>query len=326
MELMQLEMFVAMVEEGNFHRAAERVCRTQPALSMALRKLEEEIGARLFERTNRAYSLTDAGDLLYSRAKRMIELRDETVAALEKLRTLQSGNIRIGANESACLYLLPRLIQAFHRQHPEIEVEVFRHPSHELIAELRQRRIDFGILAFQPDEEDLEARPIMNDQMVLIMSPDHPLAGFTQVHVRDLGSERLVSLNLRDAFARRTAETFKRFRTPLNVAMKVDTFEEMKKLVAMNLVVALAPLMCVRDELNRRELVTVRLDGLHFERTLWLVRRTTDAHSFAARAFAQQAEQVASKMDTPTNPRQRGANRTGKPAEVIRIPTRRAEG
>ena len=297
MELMQLEMFVAMVEEGNFHRAAERVCRTQPALSMALRKLEDEIGAALFDRTNRAaYTLTDVGELLYGRAKRMLELRDETSLALEKLRTLRSGSIRIGANESACLHLLPQFIRAFHKQHPNIEVEVFRHLSHQLIGELRQRRIDFGILAFRPDEDDLEATPIMQDEMTLIASPDHPLTRCAGVHVRDLGAQRFIGLNLRDDFARQTTEAFKKHRTPVNMLMKVDTFEEMKKLVAMNLGIALAPLMCVREELDRGELVTVPLKGLHYERTLWLVRRSTDAHSYAANAFALLAEQVAREL------------------------------
>ena len=85
MELMQLEMFVAMVEEGSFHKAAERVFRTQPALSMSLRKLEHEIGAPLFDRTNRnAYTLTDSGEVLYDYAKRLLNLRDETLTALQR--------------------------------------------------------------------------------------------------------------------------------------------------------------------------------------------------------------------------------------------------
>jgi DNA-binding transcriptional LysR family regulator len=320
MELMQLEMFVAMVEEGNFHRAAERVCRTQPALSMALRKLEDEIGATLLDRTTRtAYTLTDVGELLYGRAKRMLELRDETSLALEKLRTLRSGSIRIGANESACLHLLPQFVLAFHKQHPNIEVEIFRHPSHELIAELRQHRIDFGILAFRPDEDDVEATPIMRDEMTLIASPDHPLTRRARVHVRDLGAQRFIGLNLRDAFARRTAEAFKKHRTVVSILMKVDTFEEMKKLVAMNLGIALAPLMCVREELDRGELVSVPLDGLHYERTLWLVRRNTDAHSYAADAFAHLAEQVARELASREALRQEHNSPATGPVRVVSL-------
>src|ERR1044072_2777346 len=108
MDLMQLEMFVAMVEEQNFHKAAERVFRTQPALSMSLRKLEQELGTPLFDRSDRSnYSLTDRGEVLYDYAKSLLNLRDEALTTLQRLHTLQSGRIRIGANESTSLYLLP---------------------------------------------------------------------------------------------------------------------------------------------------------------------------------------------------------------------------
>src|SRR5439155_21352466 len=128
--LMKRVRFQAIVEEDIFTRVTERVSRTQPAVSMALRKLEEENGEPLFDRSNRsAYALTDTGEVLYKNARRMLALRDETMAAVERLRAVQTGSIRIGANESATLYLVPRLIQAFHRQHPRVEVEVVRHPS-----------------------------------------------------------------------------------------------------------------------------------------------------------------------------------------------------
>jgi DNA-binding transcriptional LysR family regulator len=155
--------------------------------------------------------------------------------------------------------------------------------------------------------------------MTLIVSPDHPLARRERVHVRDLGDQRFVELNLRDAFARRTAEAFKKNRTPLTVTMKVDTFEEMKKLVAMNLGIALAPLMCVRDELARGELITVQLDGLRCERTLWLVSRATEAHSFAALAFLQLACDFARPLTEHEQSGEPRGSATTKPAPVIRL-------
>ena len=165
MELMQLEMFVAMVEEGNFHKAAEKVFRTQPAVSMALRKLEREIGSPLFDRSSRnAYVLTDTGVVLYEHARRLLNLRDETIVALEELHSLQTGRIRLGANESASLFLLPRLILAFREKYPKIKIEVIRQLSERLPYELRQRNLDFAILSFQPEEGDLERN--YNDELV----------------------------------------------------------------------------------------------------------------------------------------------------------------
>ncbi|HWP42494.1 MAG TPA: LysR substrate-binding domain-containing protein, partial [Blastocatellia bacterium] len=221
MELMQLEMFVAMVEEGSFHKAAERVFRTQPAVSMALRKLEQEIGAPLFDRSNRnAYVLTETGALLYEYAKRMLNLKDETLHALEELHNLQSGRIRIGANESTSLYLLPRLILAFREEYPRIKIEVFRQVSARLPAELRQRNLDFAILSFLPEEPDLEATPIMRDELVLIASPQHRLASGQKVHIRDLGGEAFIAHNVRSPSREKVIETFRRFQTQLNITIE----------------------------------------------------------------------------------------------------------
>ena len=298
MELMQLEMFVAMVEEGNFHRAAERVFRTQPAVSMAVRKLEREIGAQLFDRSNRsAYTLTDTGELLYGHARRLLRMRDETTAAIEQLRSCQSGGVRIGANESTSLYLLPRLLHSFHEKYPKIDIEVVRKLSRLLPGELRRRNIDFGVLSFKPKEADLEAAPLMQDEIVLIVSPEHPFAGRGRVHVTDLGSAQFIAHNVRSLAVKKVTGAFQKHRTPLNIRMRSDTIEGIKKLVAMNMGAGFVPLMCVEDEARRGEVVVVPLDGFRHQRTLWLVHRRTDAHSYAARAFMQVAVSTADGFD-----------------------------
>src|ERR1043165_8823138 len=113
MELMPLEMFVAAAEESSLQRAAERVFRTQPAVTIALHKLEEELGAPLFDRSNRSDPcLTETGKLLYEYAQKILGMRDEAVAAVAEVHSLRRGRISIGANESTCLYVLPRYIVA----------------------------------------------------------------------------------------------------------------------------------------------------------------------------------------------------------------------
>jgi len=306
MDLMQLEMFVAMVEEGSFHKAAQRMFRTQPALSMSLRKLEQELGAPLFDRSNRnAYALTDSGEVLYEYAKRLLNLRDEARSALGQLHNLQSGRIRIGANESTSLYLLPRFILAFREQYPKIKIEVFRHLSARLPQELKQRNLDFAFLSFLPDDSDLEATPFMRDELVLIASPSHRLAGQPRVHIRELGAESFIAHNVRSPSRDKVIETFRRFQTPLNIAIEIATIETIKKFVAMNLGLAFAPLMCVQDEVESGELVVIPLEGFRHERTLWMVRRRTNAHSHAAQAFMQVIASQAERLlrgQRPTTP------------------------
>src|SRR5262249_12998761 len=143
MDLMQLEMFVATAEARGVQRAAERVFRTQPAVSMALRKLEEEIGAPLFDRSSKgAYVLTATGELLYESAKRLLGVRDEALAQIKELHSLGRGRVRIGANESAGNYLLPRLIQKFREKFPNIRVDVLRQNSRQLIHDIRENTVD----------------------------------------------------------------------------------------------------------------------------------------------------------------------------------------
>ncbi|MEW6208387.1 MAG: LysR substrate-binding domain-containing protein [Acidobacteriota bacterium] len=297
MELMQLEMFVAMVEEGSAHRAAERVFRTQPAVSMAVRKLEREIGFPLFDRSNRnAYSLTDTGEALFEYAKRILNLRDEAVITLKQLHNLQSGRIRIGANESTSLYLLPQLILSFREQYPKIKVEVSRQSSALLPRELRQRNLDFAILSFLPDDTELEATPIMRDELVLIASPHHWLAGRERVHIRELGAESFIAHNVHSPSRDKVIETFRRFQTPLNITVEITTIETIKRFVAMNLGIGFVPLMCVREEVERGELMMIPVDGFRYERTLWAVRRRTDAHSHAAQAFTTVISAMAERL------------------------------
>lgn len=286
MDLMQLEMFVAMVEESNFHKAAERVFRTQPALSMALRKLEQEIGAPLFDRTNRNdYSLTDSGEVLYDYAKRLLNLRDEALTTLKQLHTLQSGRIRVGANESTSLYLLPQIILAFREQYPRIKIEVYRQLSAKLPYEIRQRNLDVAILSFLPEESDLESTLIMRDKLVLIASPEHHLAKEKRVHIRDLGGEAFIAHNAHSPARQKVIDTFRKFQTPLNITTEIATMETIKKFVAMNIGLGFVPLMCAEEAVARGELAIIPLEGFHHERNLWAVRRKTESHSHAAQAL-----------------------------------------
>ncbi len=293
MELMQLEMFVAMVEESSFQKAAERLFRTQPALSMAIRKLEQEIGSPLFDRSVRnSYILTDTGTVLYEYARRMLNLRDETLDALKQLHTLQTGRIRIGANESTSLYLLPQLILQFRQQYPSIKIEVVRGLSARLPHELTQRSIDFAILSFLPEERELHAMEILRDELQLIVSPQHDLAGRERVQIHELGGESFIAHNMKSPARDKVVETFRQCQTPLNITIELTTIETIKRFVLMNLGIGFVPQMCVRGEVERGELVIVPVEGFKYERTLWAVRRKSENHSHAAQAFIAMLESL----------------------------------
>jgi len=297
MELMQLEMLVAAVEEGGIHKAADRVSRTQPAVSMALRKLEAEIGAPLFDRSQRHhYTLTEVGETLYAYAKRLLDLRGEALSALKELNHLERGHLRIGANESVSQYLLPKLTREFHQQYPKIEIEVRQRLSTRLPEEIKQRHLDCAILSFLPNDRAFEATPVVRDELVLIASPQHRLAGRRRIRIRDLGAESLIAHQARSPSRDKVAEAFRRSHTAPNVSQETASLEEIKRLIAANVGVGFVPLSCAQEEVERHELVIIPVADFHHERTLWAVRRRTNAHSRAAQAFLQVIVEMAEKL------------------------------
>jgi DNA-binding transcriptional LysR family regulator len=285
MEMTQLEFFLKVVEEGSFSRAADVVCRTQPAVSIAIRRLEEEIQAPLFDRSQKLPTLTAAGEVVRDYAQKILALRDKARETVGQLRALQQGCVRIGANESTSLYLLPQVILSFREQYPEVKVELYRHSSERLPREVLDRNVDFAVLAFEPLDRDLESFCVLKDELVLILNPNHALARRESVSVRELGQESFVAHNIRTGSRNKIIELFASHQTPLNISFELDTIETIKRFVQLNIGPAFAPRMCVREELERGALVSIPVDELSYHRSLWVTCRRNMTFSHAAEAF-----------------------------------------
>jgi len=286
MEFRQLEMFVAVLEAGSVQRAAERVFRTSPAVSMAIRKLEDDVGVALFERAERGdFTPTQAGESLYRHARKLLHGRDEVLLELDELKTLDRGRLRLGAVESSSSYLLPAVTQSFRSTYPNIRLEVTCDTSDALLVALRARKVELAVLAYEPLDEEVESRCIAHDDVVAIVAPNHRLAGHETVSVRWLGSEFLVIESVASKLRERLVETFEAHKTKLNVAVEGATIETVKRLVMREQGIGFLPLMCVRDELERGELVRLPLDGFRHDRSLWIAWRSRGARSEAAEAF-----------------------------------------
>jgi DNA-binding transcriptional LysR family regulator len=285
MEMAQLEYFSQVVQEKSFSKAADRVFRTQPAVSIAIRRLEDEIGLPLLDRTQKNPVPTDAGKVVYDYAQRILALRDQVGQAIAELQSLKKGRVRVGANESTSLYLLPELILQFREKHPQVKVEIFRQVSHRLPREVLERNIDFALMASEPTDRELEAFPVLNDELVLIMSPKHQLASRSSVRIKELGRESFIAHNVKSGSRMKVVEAFARQHTPLNITLELATIETIKRFVQKRVGLAFAPRMCVREELERGVLVTVPVRGLTYTRTLWAAHRRGSNFSPAAAAF-----------------------------------------
>lgn len=293
MEISQLEAFVAVVEEKSFSRAAARLHRTQPAVSQAVRRLEDWANQPLLDRSAKSGVLTEAGSILYDHAKKVLNLRLDARSAIEELRALERGRVTIGANESTALYLLP-VLKKYRERYPRIKVDVRRSLSREIPIALLRYEIDLGVLSYDPQSADLESTVVSLDELCLIVPPKHPLARKRQASVHDFGKETFIAHSIASPYRQQVIDLFAHLRAPLKIGMELPTVETIKKAVRMGMGIAFAPRMCVEDELARGEFATVRIKEMRIQRKLRLVYRRHATLSAAAQAFLTTAKEMAS--------------------------------
>ncbi len=284
MDLGHLEVLVAVAEEKGFSRAAQRLHRTQPAVSQTLKHLEAELGTPLVDRSSRDGTLTDAGRVLYDHALQLLALRARAREALRELDDLESGHVSIAANEYTVLHLLP-LLELFRRRHPHVRVEVKRSLASRIPAEILDRDLDFGLLAYGPAQRGLRALPLARDPLALLVAPSHRLAGRGEVSVRELGSESFLAHNARSPWRDYVLHLFEQQHTPLNIVMELPTLESIRRLVERGLGVALMPRHVAQAELARGDLMALQIREVRLERPILLVYRSGARLSSAAQAI-----------------------------------------
>jgi DNA-binding transcriptional LysR family regulator len=292
MDLSQLEVFLAVAKEGRFSRAAEKLYRTQSAVSQTVRKLEEELGEPLFDRSSREGVLTDAGQVLREYAEKLLNLRTDAQEALVELRELHKGKLVIAANELTVLYLLPILTE-FRRLHPMIKVSVQRALGSQIPDNVLRHNVELGLLTYDPQEPQLHAVVVYLDELAFVVPPGHPLASLEQVSIRQLGTESFVAHIVSSPYREKVIQAFRRHKTPLHMDVELPTLQAIKRYLVMGNGVALLPEISVEGELARRELVRIPVKELQLHRKLRLIYRKEASLSHAARAFLTLAEAVA---------------------------------
>jgi DNA-binding transcriptional LysR family regulator len=298
MDLSQLEVFLAVAREGRFSRAAEKLHRTQSAVSQTIQKLEQELSEPLFDRSSRDGQLTDAGRVLQEYAERLLNLRNDAQEALVELRELQKGKLAIAANEFTALYLLP-VLGEFRRLHPMIKITVQRALGSQIPDDVLRHNSEFGVLTYEPQDPRLHSVVVYLDELILVVSPKHPLAGEKEVSIRQLGAESFVAHIVPSPYREKVIQAFQRHKTPLHMAVELPTLQAIHRFVAMGNGVAFLPQISVENELAAGELVRIPVRELRLHRKLRLIYRKSAGTSHAARAFLKVAAGFATERHGP---------------------------
>lgn len=291
MDLAALRIFLAVAEERSFSRAAAKVHRTQPAVSQAVKRLEDDLGEVLFDRSSKSGTLTDAGRILQNYGQRLVRLAEETESAMRELRDLRRGRVLIGANEAAVHTLLP-LMARFRARVPDVAIDVRRVPARQIAVEVQQGSLDFGALTFRPSESGLLDVVVGSDELVLLVPPSHPFAGRRQVSMADVAGEPVVAHNDPSPARERVLRLFEEQQITLNMVIALPSLDGIKRAVELGMGVALLPRRCAITEIASKHLVAVPVQGISRKRQLTLVCR--NAHrSHAANAFLAVAREAA---------------------------------
>src|SRR5262245_31037818 len=284
MEFYPLHVFLTIAAEKSFSRAAEKLLRTQPAVSLALQRLELDLGEKLIDRSAKDLVLTDAGRTVLEYARRFENLRQELENSLAELRDKSAGTLAIGANESTTLYLL-RHIEEYRRLYPKVRVRVRRSLSSKIPAELIDGNLELGVISYDPADDRLVTKVIYTDALAFVVSPRHRLAPRKSVSITELGDETFIAHNVVSPYREVVLREFQAHQVPLRMDVEMPTVETIRKLVQDNLGVAFLPRMCVEQEIGQGRLCEVRVKEMHVERKIRLVYPKRRALSHAAQAF-----------------------------------------
>jgi DNA-binding transcriptional LysR family regulator len=286
LDLAALQVFQTVAREQSYSRAAEKLYRTQPAISIAMRKLEDWVGQPLFVRGTGARTLTDAGTLLLEYADRMLNLREEIHKGMQQLNGLKRGQVAIGVNESSIHALLPALEQ-YRKLYPGIQIRVHRVFSRDVPRELLNHQLDIGVISYLPEERELTTVEFYRDSLALVVWPGHPLAKRREVDISALEGETFVAHIVESPYRRRVIQMFAKHRATLRMDIELPTIESIKRFVEMKRGVAIVPRMCVEQEIARGDLRELRLRQMHIERRVYLVYRQDRPLSAAAQALVE---------------------------------------
>jgi len=284
MDFDQLETFLEVARHASFSRAAEKRFRTQPAVSAQIRALEEEVGAKLFDRSGGKVALTGAGKAFQKYAEEAIERRKQMMTSLAEMERVPRGEIVVGANEATCLHILPEVFAEFKKQYPSVGVNINRAERAKILEYIIDNTVDFGVVSMPVTDNRMTVVQIHRDELVLIAPPHHPLA-----KMKSATSAEIVKFPLLLPRFGRTRDAienlFNERKLKPNISMELDSSELLKRFVAADVGIGFIARSNVAEDVRAKALAAVPLADVHIKRDLALVFRKDKALSRAALAF-----------------------------------------
>lgn len=282
-----LKVFVTVIEQKSFSRAADILYISQPSVSLHIRNLENELGTKLLHRSSKHVEPTQSGNILYQHAKKILLLYEEAKQKINLLKNEVRGSLKIGASFTIGEYILPALLAELAVQYPKVDIEVAIDNTEEIAQKIHTNHLDIGLVEGNVSHVDLNIQTFANDEMILVVSNNHPLARLPVVTTEDLQDQiwilresgsgtRAFSDLLVDDLGLRVKRSF-----------VFGSNEGVKQAVIAGLGIALVSCLIIRKELDAEELTALRIKEKHLFRSLSILRPKEPTTSKAIEIFLE---------------------------------------
>jgi len=274
MENFRLKVFRTLAENLSFRRAGEQLNLTQPAVTLQIKSLEEELSVRLLDRTGNRVSLTPAGKVLLKHANAIAERVAEAQEELAALSGDHSGELRVGASTSIAQYVLPQLLGQFQRQFPRVRISVVSGNTEVVVGHLVSQRIEIGLIEGPALRRDVHTEPFLEDELILLMPANHPWASLPVISATQIKGQPLVIRELGSGTRRvleRALEKAGIRKHELNVVMELDSTEAILSSVEAGLGVGFVTRWAVIPRLPLGKIRTAPVKGLRIPRNFLLL-------------------------------------------------------
>jgi DNA-binding transcriptional LysR family regulator len=295
MELDQITAFLEVARQQSFSRAAEKLYRTQPAISAQIRALEQECGQRLFDRLGRRIFLTRSGEVLFEHGERLLALHRETLQRVREASGIAAGKLVVGSNEATCVYVLPQVFAEFKRKYPQVAISIYRNYSRKILQKIAENQVDVGIVTLPVTQNHLKVIPIYEDELQVVVPAGHRFAKRSSLKLEDLIAEPLIfpkGGHTRELLDR----IFRKYKHEMQISMELASVESIKKFVSAGLGLSLLSRTYADMEIRSGILKMIPLQGVELHRRLGLVYRTDRHLSRATQAFAEVLSARSSKL------------------------------
>ncbi|MFF2498302.1 selenium metabolism-associated LysR family transcriptional regulator [Peribacillus sp. NPDC058075] len=290
-----LKVFVTVIEQKNFSRAGDILNLSQPGVSLHIRNLENELGTKLIYRSPKQVQITEPGKILYRHAKQMINHYETAKREINEFNNVVSGTMKIGASFTIGEYYLPKVLAEFAAQYPKVDIQIIISNSNDVIKGIRSNRLDIGLIEGETEYKDIDVRPFMNDEMIVVVPPDHPLSQMDLIERTLLQNQTWVLREQGSGTRTYSDKLLSSLELNIKKTFIFTSIQGVKEAVMAGLGIALLSRLTVQKELKSNELKTFHLKNEPIIRPFSIVKKLDFEASKAMELFLRKVEEFAIK-------------------------------